>query len=120
MSEKRIILFVDLNDDGDGADAGEEFVCYDDDDVSGIENDPVTVYDIELIDYLGKKFIMAYTADHYGYSQVIIVFGLNSNGIHDGNGVKLLSDVTGEDYQMAGMEFDAVPEPPAGLVLSVH
>ena len=118
-----LMLVVDLNDDGDGMDAGEQTLIYGAASAAGNWNNPQTFSDIELIEHDGTKFLLIQnenTSWHVG--QLMMVLELLDNGDYVGGdaGVHLISaelDYTAENYLGAGatsgyevlteIEFDA-------------
>ena len=110
---QQVMLFIDLNDDGDGMDVGEQFNIWDDDSGeelwdnvhSGFKND------IEIVENAdGTKFLLIQdTYDHWEVGQTLHVIELLDNGDYAGaGGFKTIFKTNDGAYEVGTeIEFDA-------------
>lgn len=118
-------LWVCVDEDDSGAiDDNKVTICYQDSDIGG-DYSPDSIYDLELVTTGDNKmFLMMLKREQWATGDQIVIVGLDSDGIYDGNGGALITEVSsggsegswngGGNYQF---EFDVIPEPGTLLFL---
>lgn len=121
--DSQLWLCVDLDDSG-AIDDTEVTIAYQDSDIGG-NYQPDSVYDMELVTGKDDKmFLLMLKRDQWATGDQIVIIGLGSDGLYDGNGGALITEVSsggaedswngGGNYQF---EFDPIPEPGTMLLL---
>ena len=119
-TQAAIFALVDLNDDNDADDAGEEFKIWRDNDFSiGVQDDTYGVEDIEYWENANGDAFLLFTS----YNGVLAVLELADNGVAAVDGAIIASGLNIGGYQQ-GFEIDmnpgaAPPIPEPGTMLLI-